>query len=1089
MTDKTSQQQLRAFFGIRNTRAAKLNNILPNFKTLTNKEIYNQLQTIYDNENRTFNASFNGLIFKSLYSNEEMDFLPTPISIPNKIVKSKDEYIKYVFDFLQTPLYKTDYAIYRIRINGQIFHIRPKKMTLGMLMFSTTDDVPILNLKNYKRSEAFLSSYITLQQVTTPPNAKPVLCSTAPRLQFTRNTPTEYNKLCCFVEILNLTGGTRKRARTMEELTQTTAKLCEDLPLYETDETGDFLFMEEGDELIPIPSTVTPDNIVKNGITQDMLFRLCESLKIPLCVFYYEDDTTRHKLKRKSSITPTDKHKGLIGILENNHFYLLNDINTIRRFNGAIQDETASKRRSQTKPEEPNKFILNDGKTAYDFLMSAECLPTFLTLNDGVFNSFVVNGTRHILNPHPDAVEFYGDLYTGQTPQSVASEYLKTIEQVYMTHEIYEALTADNVKHRTHADTLHPQYFTDGLPNHEGVKKYDLNKAYKFAMRNLSTLYGLDITQGIQKENQLSGDGLYYAEPYNTGGVLHGKNWYSHAVLEYAEKIGESYKITFKINVTRRENTLPFILNKIDKDITHKAFNKQVANTLTGLTGITQQKQAKVKITKSQNDLMTFIHTASDPFIKTEGELYFYGYKTDKAKRANHLLLYIQLLDQFNIINHQRATGTGGLLIARHIDAFYVLNPTNTDHLSDKEGDYKPEEFKPLINHKKNRDAPYKHKPKYLKNAFVDDNADLTLDDLKNGLLITGAGGTGKTHSVKKLLKDDAEFIAPTNAAALKLGGKTIHNFLNIDMTTGKATYPKTNKKYIVIDEASMITSYLWLILIEYKQLNPHLIFILLGDRHQLPSIESIQYDFNTVPAILHLTNYNYTELTKNYRQDLDGLKLSNAIINNERYQLPKTHTQLNADEIHLCYYNKTRRWINRQLNQPTPESIEIILNEDIDEADEPITNGLRPFNPLKATPLKTRCGGAEPPLKATPLKTRCGGAEPPDGRNPLTGFLHKGVKVVCNKTIKGAFVNSESATIESISDIITFTDGRSVELKTFSTHFTLSYAITVYKAQGQTYTEKVNIHDIDMMTTNYKFIYTAISRATEYKNLFFIRN
>jgi hypothetical protein len=189
--------------------------------------------------------------------------------------------------------------------------------------------------------------------------------------------------------------------------------------------------------------------------------------------------------------------------------------------------------------------------------------------------------------------------------------------------------------------------------------------------------------------------------------------------------------------------------------------------------------------------------------------------------------------------------------------------------------------------------------------------------------------------------------------------------------------------------------------------------------------------------------------LTKNYRQDLEGLKLSNAIINKEHYELPNTQTPINADEIHLCYYNKTRRQINKQLNKPTPESVEIILNEDIDEA--------KSVKPINAKPAK-----------------------------PITGFLHKGVKVICNKTIKGAFVNSESATIESVDDIITFTDGRSVELKTFSTHFTLSYAITVYKAQGQTYTQKVNIHDIDMMLTNYKFIYTAISRATEYKNLFF---
>ena len=119
---------------------------------------------------------------------------------------------------------------------------------------------------------------------------------------------------------------------------------------------------------------------------------------------------------------------------------------------------------------------MNDGKAAYKFLMNAECLPSFITLNDGTFNHFVVNKTKHILNPHPDAVDFYGKLYTGQTPQSVASEYLKTIEPVYMTNEIYETLTADNVKHRTHANKLYPEYFTEGLPNHAGVKNETLTK-------------------------------------------------------------------------------------------------------------------------------------------------------------------------------------------------------------------------------------------------------------------------------------------------------------------------------------------------------------------------------------------------------------------------------------------------------------------------------------------------------------------------------------------------------------------------------------------------------------------------------------
>jgi len=227
--------------------------------------------------------------------------------------------------------------------------------------------------------------------------------------------------------------------------------------------------MDNGDELIPIPSAMTPDNIIKNGITLRYALSAMWIVKNSIMRILLRGRHNQAQIKKRDHQHKHQKQKGLTGIIENNHFYLLNDINTIRRFNGTIQDEPKG-RRVKAK-EEPEQIILNDGKTAYDFLMSADCLPCFLTLNDGVFNSFVVNKTKHILNPHPEAVEFYGDQYTGQTPQSVASQYLKTIEPVYMTHEIYDALTADNVKHRTHADTLHPQYFTDGLPNHEGGKK------------------------------------------------------------------------------------------------------------------------------------------------------------------------------------------------------------------------------------------------------------------------------------------------------------------------------------------------------------------------------------------------------------------------------------------------------------------------------------------------------------------------------------------------------------------------------------------------------------------------------------------
>jgi hypothetical protein len=107
---------------------------------------------------------------------------------------------------------------------------------------------------------------------------------------------------------------------------------------------------------------------------------------------------------------------------------------------------------------------MNNGLNAFDFLKSAEKLPGFINLNDRRFNEFTVNKPKHIVYPHPATVEYYGDEYNGQTPQSITYEYLKSIEPSKMTDEIYKTLTAKNVKHRTHADTLEPTYFTEGLP-------------------------------------------------------------------------------------------------------------------------------------------------------------------------------------------------------------------------------------------------------------------------------------------------------------------------------------------------------------------------------------------------------------------------------------------------------------------------------------------------------------------------------------------------------------------------------------------------------------------------------------------------
>jgi hypothetical protein len=68
------------------------------------------------------------------------NYNPTPISVPDKRVKSLDEFIKYVFDILKTELYlQEQYDIYRIKINGNVLFIRLNKFIKTLSILKTTN--------------------------------------------------------------------------------------------------------------------------------------------------------------------------------------------------------------------------------------------------------------------------------------------------------------------------------------------------------------------------------------------------------------------------------------------------------------------------------------------------------------------------------------------------------------------------------------------------------------------------------------------------------------------------------------------------------------------------------------------------------------------------------------------------------------------------------------------------------------------------------------------------------------------------------------------------------------------------------------
>ena len=831
------------------------------------------------------------------------------------------------------------------------------------------------------------------------------------------------------------------------------------------------------------------------GINTLQLLRICEHFKIPMRAFdsnmgrieYYNCSSQRRIKGKKIRIPP------LYYMVKNNHLYPLTQSYATSVRNSREHSFKQEKKKKPTK--KVFHYLEHENQTPYQFAMSMmkknnqEASQIRNSKGNMLFDigdDVYIGETKQKVQPIIDLCKLNGITYEGQVrPSRFTNTFTDIISKSNFNSQASSVFNTFN-RGQTHQGRCIENITAQMLIN---KKEVDIIKCHRSIFLNPNNNWfqytAIDTFEPITNDEYIGTDGFYYLETNDTT-LFTGDGLYTNKMIDVANKFKIRYTLHAVIEPSFKKDKNIFkkptndIMNlKDNNDEAIINLKKQIINCVAGVLGIITTSNQYLKINTDigqvANDIIELEKDETKHIIiHKEDDYYFYGHESRSKLLSSHRPMYLQVIEQANIKLfelQQDIIKQGGTILFRYSDEIhyscekeitetdaYIHKPTSKDintYSIEEPIKYPIHLIKTAI---KRGAIQWKQQPENDSGSYNNIIKKL----IKNGGVVQGAGGTGKSYILKKLKEEltkqnkTYQVSAYTNIASRLIDGDTLHKYFGMKPQTNEIEHNKIKNMnipdYFIVDEMSMINTLFYNIMNEIKTHHPNTKIILMGDFHQIPPVNEEHLNFKDSYIIKDLTGGSIWKLTKNYRANdelPDFLQeitdYSNGMIKFLLRERLTTSTSLDdmVNGWNIGYNN---------LQHPVGQHISNMLNN---------------HHATMVEPYDTPCNFK----------------------------LIKGMKVICNISSKKTDIAKNSIFIvESYKDYkvglkdVMFGDTHEIDIDFLCKNFLPAYIITSEKSQGQTLKGNVYIHQYKQILKEggtYNKMYVALGRATGFDKLF----